>query len=171
LSLPLGFINLIDPNQGDRTSPEEFVPADVLQQLKDACVRKINSSLGAGRIPKDLSGTLYCWRAWAGPDGPTAFCLAMIQTPAGLLQFLRAFVVCARSHALTDYVVTPHWYIRRRDIETFVPFDAVEDKVTALPADTALSPEDDRAVDAFKKAAERLRAGESDENPFAIHRA
>jgi predicted KAP-like P-loop ATPase len=171
LSLPLGFINLIDPNQGDRTSPEEFVPADVLQQLKDACVRKINSFLAAGQIPKDLSGTLYCWRTWAGPDGPTAFCTAMIQTPAGLLQFLRAFVVCARSHALTDYVVTPHWYIRRRDIETFVPFDAVEDKVTALPADTALSPEDDRAVAAFKKAAERRRTGESDENPFAIHRA
>jgi hypothetical protein len=84
------------------------------------------------------------------------------------LQFLKAFVGCARSHNITDYVVTPHWYIRRRDIENFLPFDAVESKVNDLPAGAVSSPEDERAVSAFKKTADRRRAGKADEDPFAL---
>jgi hypothetical protein len=168
LNLPLVFTSFIDSNKDEHGSPEEFVTTNALQQLKDTCIRKIQSSLDAGRIPKNLADTLSYWRAWAGPEGPTAFCNALIQTTDGLLQFLRAFVVCARSHGTGDYVATPHWYMQRNYIEAFLPFDLVESKVNTLPADTVLSAEDERAISAFKKAAERRRAGKSDQDPFAL---
>jgi hypothetical protein len=167
LSLPLGLTCLIDPNQGDSSSTEEeFVLANALQELKDICIRKIKSSIDAGRVPRDLANALYRWRSWAGPEDPTAFCAKLVQTAEGLLQFLKAFVGCAKSHAITDYVVTPHWYIRRKDIEAFLPFDVVESKVNALPDDAVLSAEDERALSEFKKASDRRRAGRSDDGPF-----
>jgi hypothetical protein len=173
LNLPVRFTGLIDPNQQSGTPGEEFVPADVFQELKETCVRKIATRLNAGPLPNDLVknllGILYHWRAWAGPDGPTAFCESLIQTTDGLLQFLRAFVVCARGHALTDHVVTSDCYIRRSDIEAFLPFDMVETKVSSLASDAALSAEDQRAVSAFKDAAERRRTGKSDEG-FVLKR-
>lgn len=168
LNLPLVFIGFIDRNKDGRSSPEEFVTPNVLQQLKDICIHKISSSLGAGRIPKSLGATLSYWRAWADPEAPAAFCNALVQTTGGLLQFLRAFVVCARSHGIADHVVTPHWYMQRNYIEAFLPFDLVESKVNTLPADAALSAEDARAISAFKKAAERRRAGKPDDGPFAL---
>jgi len=57
--------------------------------------------------------------------------------------------------------------MQRNFIEAFLPFDLLESKVNTLPADTVLSAEDERAVSAFKKAAERRRAGKSDDNPLA----
>jgi hypothetical protein len=58
--------------------------------------------------------------------------------------------------------------MRRNDIEAFLPFDLVESKVNTLPADAVLSAEDERALSAFKEAAERRRAGKPDEGPFAL---
>jgi hypothetical protein len=58
--------------------------------------------------------------------------------------------------------------MRSRDIEAFVPFDSVESKVNVLPADAVLSAEDERAVLAFKKAAERRRTGRPDDGPHAL---
>jgi hypothetical protein len=66
--------------------------------------------------------------------------------------------------------VTPHWYIRRRDTEAFVLFDAIESRVDSLPAGLALSSEVERALRAFRDAAERRRADRPDEDPFRMMR-
>ena len=67
-----------------------------------------------------------------------------------------------------DYIVTSHWYMRSGDIEAFLAFDLLESKVNALPQDELLSPEDERTVLSFKKAADRRRAGKPDDGPFAL---
>jgi predicted KAP-like P-loop ATPase len=170
LNLPVRFTDFIEPSQQGDAPLEELVPAEALQRLKEICVAKMARTLNSRPLPdllvKNLLGLLYHWRAWAGPDGPRALSEDLIQTPDGLLQFLRAFVVRARGHALTDHVVTSSFYIRRDDIEAFLPFDLVESKVNSLPKEARLSPEDERAVSAFRDAAERRRTGKSDDSFF-----
>lgn len=170
VNIPVGFISLIEPNPKDDNMKEEFVPAPVLQDLKTLCVRKIKSALNAGSFPADLLSVLYRWQEWAGPDEPAKYCQSLIQSDEGLLRFLRALTVCARSHGMTDYVISQHWYMRRRDVEAFVPFDAIESRVNGLPGRMALSQEDERALRAFNEAAERRRAGQPDEDPFRMTR-
>jgi hypothetical protein len=63
-----------------------------------------------------------------------------------------------------------HWYIRRRDVEAFVPFDAIESRVNSLAAGLALTTDDERALRAFKEAAARRRAGKPDEDLFRMMR-
>jgi len=170
LNLPVRFTGFIEPSPHGDTPVEEFVPAEALQQFKGICVAKIASTLNLRPLPdllvKNLLGLLYHWRAWAGPDGPRALCEDLIQTSDGLLQFLRAFVVRARGHALADHVVTSSFYIRRDDIEAFLQFDLVESKVNSLPTEARLSAEDERAVSAFRDAAERRLSGKSDDSLF-----
>lgn len=167
LLLPIGFTSLIDPDPDRRERAEEFVPADILRDLKGICIEKINASAAAGRLPNQIAEILYRWREWAGPEEPTAFCTRLVETTDGLLRLLKAFLVCGRSHGMSDHVAKLRWFIRRRDIEAFLSFDLVEAKVNALPTDLELSTDDKRAVDAFKKAAERRRAGRADDDPFA----
>jgi hypothetical protein len=138
LTLPLAFTGPLDPDQGDRTSPEELIPTDSFHELKNICVRKIATTLETGRFPHDLASVLSHWRAWAGPDAPTAFCERLVQTGDGLVRFLKAFLVCATSHGLGDRVGIHHWYVRRADIDAFLPFDTVETRVNNLPADLVL---------------------------------
>jgi predicted KAP-like P-loop ATPase len=170
VNIPVAFISLIEPNPNEGGTKEEFVPARMLQDLKTLCVQKIESALNAGSTPTDLLAILYRWREWAGPDEPAQYCQVLIQSDEGLLRFLRALTVCARSSSLTDYVLTQHWYIRRRDLEAFVAFDAVESRVNGLCEGVALSQEDERALKAFNEAAERRRAGLPDEDPFGMRR-
>ena len=132
-------------------------------------MNKIQSRATAGQLPaKNFGGLLFRWKEWAGTDGPSAFCDTLVRSDEGLLQFLRAFVVRSTSQGMSDYVAKPRWYIRRSQIEAFVPFELVESRVNAVPASALLSPEDQRALTAFKKAAERRRAGKSDDDPFAM---
>ena len=170
VNIPVGFISLIEPNPKGGNMDEEFVPVPTLQDLKALCVQKIKSALNAGSVPADLLGVLYRWREWAGPDEPAKYCQNLIQSDGGLLRFLRALTVCAKSHGMTDYIMTQHWYMRRRDVEAFVPFDAIESRVNGLPEGIALSQEDARALKAFNEAAERRRAGQPDEDPFGMIR-
>lgn len=67
---------------------------------------------------------------------------------------------------MSDHVAKLRWHIRRRDVETFLPFDLVEAKLRALPPNLDFSVEDQRAVEQFKKTAERPRIGQSDDDPF-----
>ena len=165
----MGFLSLIEPNPKDENAKEEFVPAAVLQELKAQCVEKIESALAAGRSPADLLGILYRWRTGPGPTARqnTASVSSKAMT---VFEVSRSVTVCARSHGITDHVVSQHWYIRRRDVEAFLPFDAIESRVNSLAAGVALSTEDERALKAFKEAAERRRAGKSDEDPFRMMR-
>lgn len=167
LKLPVTFVNLIGAPQGENTPHEEFVTAAVLERLKNICVLKITSFLNSGGISENLS-LLFSWRAWAGPEAPAAYCEAQINSTDGLLRFLRTFLLVARSAGISDRVDTSHWYMRSGDIDLFVPFESVQSKVNDLPADAVLSAEDERAVSAFKKAAERRRTGRTDEGPHAL---
>jgi hypothetical protein len=71
---------------------------------------------------------------------------------------------------MTDHVASQHWYIRRRDVEAFVPFETIESRVNNLAAGLALTTEDELALKSFKEAAERRCAGKSDEDPFRMMR-
>lgn len=165
LMLPIGFTSLIEPDPR-RQDAEEFVPADFVADLKAICVGKIQTALGENRLPKDLASLLYRWRDWGGQEGAATFCAELIKTNDGLLRFLKTFVNRSSSQGMSDHVARLRWYIRRRDIEAFLPFEVVESKVNALPSSLALSDEDKRAVEQFKKTAERRRAGTSDDDPF-----
>lgn len=165
LMLPIGVTTWIEPNPRSQDQ-EEFVSADFVRDLKAICVEKIQAAVSENRLPKELASLLFRWRDWAGQEPPAAFCAELINTSDGLLRFLKAFVNCSTSQGMSDHVAKLRWYIRRRDIETFSPFELVEAKVNALPAQLVLSEEDKRAVDQFKKTAERKRAGKSDDDPF-----
>jgi hypothetical protein len=168
LSLPVDFASMLEKSVQRQGDLKDFVTAADLDGLKALCVSKIQSRAESGQLPtNDFSGMLFRWKEWAGDDAPSAFCCKLVESDQGLLQFLRAFVVQATSHAMTDYVATARWYIRSSEIEAFLPFELVESRVNAVAVDSELSPEDLRALSAFKKAAERRRAGKRDDDPFA----
>jgi hypothetical protein len=169
LTLPAGVVGLLDQlAHGEGAEKEEAVPADTLLTLKLLCVEKISAAAADRQLVAhpDLSMLLYTWREWDNVDAPKAFCAELINTPAGIEALLRSLMVPATSHGLSDYVARPHWYIRAKSLKLFVAPGALEAQIASLPANAFAAEQE--AIEAFRKAMERRRAGKSDDGPFAI---
>lgn len=167
LVLPVSITSLITPSK-EGGLEESFVSNECIEKLKALCLTKIREA-AKGRIDqKHLLNILYRWKEWAGEEEPQRYCESLIQTREGLLDFLRTASIPVRSSGLGDYVARVNWRIHQADVEAFVPFEVIESKINALPTDGSYTPEETRSIEAFKKCAERRRAGVSDNYPFDI---
>lgn len=154
------------PQEGSPDKP--MLTQDGLAALRSVAVKKIEAAAVSGvlaRHPK-LAVLLGLWVVWGKKEDVTSYVETLTTTDVGTLQLLRSLVVRSLGHGIGDYVGTERFYMRRVDIETLIPMDALAARVTKLQMD-GLGDEDLRAVQAFQKAVERRNAGKSDDDPFA----
>jgi hypothetical protein len=166
LFMPAEFVLLIDvPREAGGGSPT-FSQAEVVEAKKVA-LRKIENAAASGALAehRKLAILLGAWNKWSGNEEMAKYVASLTTTVAGTLKLLRSLVVRSLGHGTGDYIATERYYMRRKDIETLISMDALDERVRRFPAD-GLSEEDRRAVDAFQKAMERRKAGKPDDDPF-----
>ncbi len=169
IDLPVQFVALEE--QTDKKKAEQgeeiLVSDEDLAALKGACLEKIRAAAAGGRLADapNLQMMLWRWKALAGPEEPRGYCDQLVRTPEGALRLARAFLQASWSHSVGDHVGSEHWYVRLGDLEQLVDWETMERSLegTEVPS---LSAEDGRAVEAFRKAVRRRRAGKPDREMY-----
>lgn len=166
LFMPVEFVALIDPSES--STKVGILSETDLAVARSAAVEKIRSAAASGSLaqhPK-LAIILALWRRWGSNEDVNRYIGELTKTHAGTLQFLKSLVVRSLSAGTGDYLATERFYIRRKDVEVFLPMDSLSQKVRAIPTDT-LTEEDQRAIQAFERAVDRWKTGKPDDDPFA----
>jgi predicted KAP-like P-loop ATPase len=137
--------------------------------LKVLALKKIQAAAISGTLahhPK-VATMLGLWRSWGtSSDEVESYTKALTEKPEGTLQLLKSFVLRSVRYGAGEHVGTERFYIRRKDVEVLMPMDTLDFLVNHLPPNE-LNAEDQRAVNAFRKAMERFKAGRSDDDPLA----
>lgn len=143
-----------------RSEDERLLNDAGLAELKQLSVQKLQSAASAGRLAqnRDLMGILYRWKTWAGPEEARAFCGQMVRSQDGAVQLLVGFLLRSTSHGMGDYVTREHWSIKLANIEEFVSWETIEQRLDGL-ALNQVTEEQKKAVEAFRKAVSRRRSG------------
>jgi len=167
LYLPVMKVSLESDKEARQKDPQTtLVGEERIEILKKICVDKIREAAANGRLaghPK-LAYLLYRWRDWAVPDEPRAWVADQIKSRDGLLSMLKGFTQRSTSTGVGDYVSRVRWYVPLKSLEDFVKAENVELGLTKLCLD-GLREEEERAVQEFKKAMKRRRAGKSEDWP------
>jgi predicted KAP-like P-loop ATPase len=168
LYMPIRTVSLEVKKQKQDENPEALNVTDAdLRELQRLCVEKIIQAAGSGKLaahPK-MAAILYRWREWDSHDKPRQWVERLIESREGVLSFLTACLQRSTSHGMEDYVSEEHWEINLASVESFIPVDALEGKVEALPLE-GLGDKEKKAVEAFKKAVKRRREGKSDDTQW-----
>lgn len=165
LYMPIQVVALLEPEAGSNSNV--LSEADLAQAQRTA-VRKIQAAADDGSLalhPK-LAIILALWQRWGGHDEVKRYIDELTKTDAGTLHLLRSFLVRSLSQGSGEYIPRERLYIRRKDVEVFLPMERLAEKVRAVST-SGLTEEDQRAIQEFERAAERLKAGKSDDSPFA----
>lgn len=168
LFMAVEFVLLMDA-PAEAGGKEPLLSQDQLVKAKESALRKIKNAAASGALalhPK-LAILLSLWSKWGKREDVSKYIEELTKTEAGTLQLLRSLVVRSVSYGAGDYTGTERYFMRRVDIETLMPMDALDARVQKLPATDKLTEEDRRAVVAFSKAVERRNTGERDDDPFA----
>lgn len=168
LFMAVEFVFLMDA-PAEAGGKEPLLSQDQLVKAKESALRKIKNAAASGALalhPK-LAILLSLWSKWGERKDVSKYIEELTKTEAGTLQLLRSLVVRSVSYGAGDYTGTERYFMRRADIETLMPMDALEARVQKLPATDKLTEEDGRAVGAFRKAVERRNTGKHDDDPFA----
>lgn len=169
LDLPVQFVALeerTDQKKGDQG--EEVLVSDADQAvLKTTCLEKIQAAAADGKLAEtpNLQMVLWRWKALGRPEEPRAYCERLVRTSEGAKRLARAFLQGSLSHGGGDHVGTEHWYVKLGDLEQFVDWETMERSLQGMEV-ASLSAEDGRAVESFRKAVRRRRAGKPDPEIF-----
>jgi hypothetical protein len=118
---------------------------------------------------RQLASVLYRWKAWAGNEAPKQFCQSLVSTVDGALQLISAFTDRTVSQTVDDHVARAAWNLRLGNLEGFVDWTVVDATLCGVDP-MNLSPEQQRALKAFRSAVDRRLAGKPDVgNEFDEH--
>lgn len=151
-----------------KNEPDAFtVDEDDLIELKKICIDKIKESASSWVLKKHhkMAYILYRWREWGSPEEPQKWVKELVETKEGLLSFLTYFLQKSTSQEEESYVYKTHYYIKLKNIEDFIPVDIIKCKIENLPTDD-LTDQEQKAVDAFKKALKEREEGKPDESKW-----
>jgi len=150
--------------EGEQDRDSFLVSEEDVSELQRICVAKIQTAAGDGRLAKHrkLAYILYRWREWTSAEEVGMWAEKLIETDAGLLDFLGGFVQPVTSYGIGDYVAQTRWRIRLTDLENFVPIGVLESRRSTLGME-GLTDDQRRSVEAFDKAVDRRRQGKSDD--------
>ncbi len=173
LTILISLLFLEEEKRGKSSpNPEGFlVPDKQLSQLKERCIAKIRNSAVSkdGKLAKNpqLSTLLYRWNAWGDSNEVRSWVAELIKNPDGLLNFLVSFTAMSTSQQFGSRVARIKWRINLTEIEKFVSVAELTNEVSKIDL-SALTEEQKRAVDAFKRAKTRRDAGKRDNDFFDL---
>lgn len=163
------FLITAEAQSNDRNSEDEkeqkdaasyLVDEESSEELKALALERIRNAATTGNLLKSsrLQYLLYRWKAWGGIEEPKSWLLAAISTDIGLRRVLVEFLSRSTSHTIGDCVGRVHWKFDLKSFEQYLPADDLETHVNQLDENN-LAPMEQLAVDRFRKALDRSRAG------------
>ena len=164
LFLPVQLVSLeAQRAEKQRNSSEELVTDESVVELKQVCLRKIETAASNGSLLENsnLLYILYRWREWGGGEGARAFCENLANNLDSAVRLVKSFLARSTSTGFGDYVGKENWYIRLKDVENFIPFETLEAALQNVSVES-LKDKDRLAVEEFRKAVERRRRGKPD---------
>ncbi len=152
--------------QEKKEEADSTVTPEQLEELKRLTVERVEAAARDGRLLQHWGFTrpLYVWIKYAGEEAVKAWVGNMV-TAATVVPSLRGFVLHSTSQGMGDYVSRTRYFMQLSRLEDFIPADQVEAHLARVDA-SALGDEDRRAVDTFREAMTRRRAGKPDYDPM-----
>lgn len=163
LYLPVRLLYLEMDEQQKAIDGEPFLSSEATSELQNLCVNKIQEAAKTGRLkgsPKRFL-LLIPWSEWGGPDEPKNWVNELIKTEEGLLDFLVGNLTHVKSYGQGDNAPKILWRISLKFMEQFAPLEELEKQVNQIAQDN-LNDMQRRAIRVFKKALDRRKNGEPD---------
>lgn len=149
-----------DP-EGRKTHPDKILVREgSLARFQALCVDRIRKARDEGRLygQRGLAHILFRWRDWTSSDEVRDWVAKLVSSQHGAIIFLKAFLQSGTSQGSGDRVAKIHWYIKLKDTENFAASEQIEKSLGDVSLVT-LSETDRRAVEKFREALARKRAG------------
>jgi len=165
LSLPVRFVSIEESSATrGRDTSERIVDDEGLGLLKELCVKKIEQAAADGRLADNpfLVQVLYRWTEWGGSGPAKGFCQRFLATPGDVARFLTLFVQTSFSQGMRDFVSRENRYIGLSNVERLLPWTEIERALAGFDETTVEKEEEREAVELFRKAVARRRAGKPD---------
>ncbi len=111
--------------------PECLIGSQHLKQLEELALEKVQASAGQGSLlqaPK-LPIILYCWRDWKGDNEVKQYVAEVTSNDEGLIIFLEKFLQKTFSYSASDAVLTEHYKLDIKQLETFLDPAQIIDRV------------------------------------------
>ena len=163
LSMPVMRVSL-ERDRAERAQGGTTLRAEDIPRLQELCVNRLRAFAADGRLARqrDLASLLFRWSEWSSEEEVKVWVGTIIATNEGLLTFLRAFVQRSVSQTMGDHYAKIRWYIKPSAIEKFASLSQLEPRVASISS-SGLGSEDLRAIEAFKEALAKARAGKAEE--------
>ena len=151
-------------SESRKKNPESLVlREESLPRFQALCLERIRSAAAEGKMHSqpDLAHLLFRWKEWAGPEEVRKWVSGQISSREGAISFLRPFLHSGTTHTAGDQVAKIHWFIKLSEIENFADSEQLE-RILADVSLVELAERDRLAVEEFRKALARKRAGKTE---------
>ncbi|MBL0317315.1 MAG: AAA family ATPase [Flavobacteriales bacterium] len=109
---------------------------DAFDLLKNRFVDKINIVSSAQNVVflkcKYFNSIVYRWARWGDPEKVSSWLEDQIKTTTGVIALLNAFVRKTKSFSAGDYVSKTNLYIKKDEINNFIPIAKVADAIQKI---------------------------------------
>lgn len=152
-----------DPEDRKKHPDSLVIRKESLPAFHALCVEKIRKAAAEGQLhgQRDLAHLLYRWRDWTNPEEVRTWVGNQIASQVGAISFLRAFLRSGTAQGAGDKVARIHYYIKLSETENFADSEQLEKNVAGVSL-VSLPERDRRAVEEFRRALERKRAGKTE---------
>lgn len=144
---------------------ERLIRPESVPKFKQLCIDKIRKAAQDGSLKSASSGEglrqiLYRWKEMGDWDSAKAWVNGMMSSPEDVLVILRAFTMVVKSSG-GGHGYREKWGIQLSAVEEFVPLGVLEPASKRI-IEEGLSPENERALKAFRTALLRKEQGKPD---------
>ncbi|MGC2210746.1 MAG: hypothetical protein WA532_11600, partial [Candidatus Korobacteraceae bacterium] len=162
LYLPVHLLRLDESDERRKEHPEAcaFRPQD-LPALREEAVKRIRAHASTLGQQQYLGRLLHMWGLWSDFGEPRMWVQDFIKTDEGLARFVRAFAYTTTLWESGKPPVT-EWHMRADNITPLIDIEELAVRLDQLNV-AARSPEEQRAVHAFREMRERKKNGIPDE--------
>lgn len=162
--LPVMTVSLeLDREKKDRSGPREWlIRKENITHFKSICLEKIKEAASNGSLllNRHLLYLLFHWIEWE-KDMVREWVARVVEKTEDALVLLQSFVQRTSSFSFGDYVARIRWIINLGTLEKFIEYEKIEKALQGID-EKILSAEAQHAVECFRKAVARRRAGKPD---------
>jgi len=162
LYTPTYIVSFEQPDERD--SGKLLVSESGFQQLKEACIRRIQEATKSKRLQKTrgLGFILYRWQEWGDASEVEQYIEGLLSSLEGFADFLDGLLVQQFSYRIGDYVGKTEWRIHLRNIESFTNLDSIRERAGRLTEEETnrLSPRQLLAIQTFRAEISKKGSGE-----------
>lgn len=168
LDLPTHVVAM-ERRREDSQKSDYLISEERLPEFNALCADKIAAAATSGRLSEqpNLGSLLYRWKEWGDEAAVRGWVAKVVAEPEGALRIVAAFTGDVRSQGIGDYVSTVRKVTHLKDVETFIPAEELDIRLSAL--DRAALPASDAAIlRAFDRTMQRRREGKPDRGPLDL---